>query len=137
MMLAGEMVLTRNALLKKAAESNLDEMVSLSERVDAITSELQDGVMATRMQPVGLVFTRFRRIVRDLARPLRKEIELVLEGEEVELDQWLIEAMGIRSRTWCATPPTTASSYPSGGSRPASRGPASSRCARSTKRARS
>jgi two-component system chemotaxis sensor kinase CheA len=94
MILAGELVLTRNALLKKAAERDLDEMIALTERVDAITSELQDGVMATRMQPIGLVFTRFRRIVRDLAKQVGKEIELELVGEEVELDRTLIEALG-------------------------------------------
>jgi two-component system chemotaxis sensor kinase CheA len=94
MTLAGELVLTRNALLKKASERDLDEMIELSERVDAITSELQDGIMATRMQPVGIVFTKFRRIVRDLAVMLGKRIDLEIEGEEVELDKTIIEAIG-------------------------------------------
>ena len=94
MSLAGELVLTRNALLKKAAERDLDEMIELSQRVDAITSELQDGIMATRMQQVGGVFTKFRRIVRDLALTLHKKIDLEIEGEEVELDKTIIEAIG-------------------------------------------
>jgi two-component system chemotaxis sensor kinase CheA len=94
MSLAGELVLTRNALLKKASERDLDEMIELSQRVDAITSDLQDGIMATRMQQVGIVFTKFRRIVRDLSLTLRKKIDLEIEGEEVELDKTIIEAIG-------------------------------------------
>lgn len=94
MMAAGELVLTRNALLKKAAARDLDEMIQLVQRVHTITSELQDGIMATRMQPVGVVFTKFRRIVRDLARQLGKQIELTIEGEEVELDKSMLEAIG-------------------------------------------
>ena len=93
MMLAGELVLTRNALLKKASERDIDEMINLSQRVDAITSELQDGIMATRMQPVGLVFTKFRRVVRDLAQNLGKKLLIEIEGEDVELDRTLIEAL--------------------------------------------
>ena len=93
MMLAGELVLTRNALLKKASERDVDEMINLSQRVDAITSELQDGIMATRMQPVGLVFTKFRRIIRDLAQGLRKKLHIEITGEDVELDRTLIEAL--------------------------------------------
>lgn len=94
MSLAGELVLTRNALLKKASERDLDEMIELSQRVDAITSDLQDGIMATRMQQVGIVFTKFRRIVRDLSLTLHKKIDLEIEGEEVELDKTIIEAIG-------------------------------------------
>jgi two-component system chemotaxis sensor kinase CheA len=94
MSLAGELVLTRNALLKKATERDLEEMIALSQRVDAITSDLQDGIMATRMQQVGTVFTKFRRIVRDLALALHKKIDLEIEGEEVELDKTIIEAIG-------------------------------------------
>ncbi len=94
MSLAGELVLTRNALLKKATERNLDDMIELSQRVDTITSDLQDGIMATRMQQVGGVFTKFKRVVRDLSVSLRKNIELEIEGEEVELDKTIIEAIG-------------------------------------------
>ncbi len=94
MRLAGELVLTRNALLKKAADRDLTAMTTLTQQVDAITSELQDGVMATRMQPVGVVFTKFRRVVRDLSAILGKQIELAIEGDDVELDKTLIEAIG-------------------------------------------
>ena len=94
MTLAGELVLTRNALLKKASLRDLDEMIELAQRVDAITSDLQDGIMATRMQPVGIVFTKFRRIVRDLSHSLGKKLDLEIEGEEVELDKTIIEAIG-------------------------------------------
>ena len=84
MRLAGELVLTRNALLKKAADRDLVAMSTLTQQVDAITSELQDGVMATRMQPVGVVFTKFRRVVRYLSNVLSKKIELTIEGEDVD-----------------------------------------------------
>jgi two-component system chemotaxis sensor kinase CheA len=94
MMLAGELVLTRNALVKKASERSLEGMIELAQRVDAITSDLQDGIMATRMQPVGIVFTKFRKIVRGLALELGKRIELEIEGEEVELDKTIVEAIG-------------------------------------------
>lgn len=93
MMLAGELVLTRNALLKKSVDRDLEEMINLTQRVDAITSQLQDGIMATRMQPVGTVFSRFRRVVRDLAVTLGKRIEFEVEGEGVELDKPLLEAL--------------------------------------------
>ncbi|MBK8014224.1 MAG: chemotaxis protein CheW [Deltaproteobacteria bacterium] len=94
MMLAGELVLTRNALLKQSALRDLEQMVNLTQRVDAITSELQDGVMATRMQPIGVVFSRFRRTVRDLSRTLKKKINLTISGEDVELDKTLVETIG-------------------------------------------
>jgi two-component system, chemotaxis family, sensor kinase CheA len=93
MTLAGELVLTRNALLKKTAESDLEGIVNITQRVDGVTSELQESIMATRMQSVGTVFNKFKRVVRDLADKLGKHIELVIEGEEVELDRTIIEAI--------------------------------------------
>ena len=60
---------------------------------DRVTSEVQEAVMQTRMQPVGGLFSRFHRVVRDLARSLGKEIELSVSGELVELDKSLIEAL--------------------------------------------
>ena len=93
MTLAGELVLTRNALLKKTTERDMDGVAGITQRVDGVTSELQEAIMATRMQSVGTVFTKFKRVVRDLAQKLGKQIDLVIEGEEVELDRSIIEAI--------------------------------------------
>jgi len=93
MTLAGELVLTRNALMKKAAERDADAVTAIAQRVDGVTSELQEAIMATRMQSVGTVFTKFKRVVRDLTQQLGKRIELVIEGEDVELDRSIIEAI--------------------------------------------
>ncbi|HEY5282163.1 MAG TPA: chemotaxis protein CheW, partial [Polyangia bacterium] len=93
MTLAGELVLTRNALLKKTTERDMDGVAGITQRVDGVTSELQEAIMATRMQSVGTVFTKFKRVVRDLAQKLGKQIDLVIEGEDVELDRSIIEAI--------------------------------------------
>jgi two-component system chemotaxis sensor kinase CheA len=92
MTLAGELVLTRNQLLQ-SHDSGAGTNSEATQRIDHITTELQDAIMSTRMQSVGLVFQRFRRIVRDLAKSLGKEVELVIEGEEVELDRTIVEAI--------------------------------------------
>jgi len=94
MTLAGEMVLTRNELVQKTSILNNGEIESVTHRVNAITSDLQEAIMATRMQSVGIVFTKFKRIVRDMAKQLGKQIDLTLHGEEVELDKTIIEAIG-------------------------------------------
>ncbi len=94
MNLAGELVLTRNQLLQnfiKADETGLENAV---QRVDLITSELQEAIMNTRMQPIGTVFTKFQRVVHDMSKNLGKQVELVIEGESVELDKTIIEAIG-------------------------------------------
>jgi two-component system chemotaxis sensor kinase CheA len=67
---------------------------TVGKRIDHITSELQEAIMRTRMQPIGNVFNKFPRVARDLARKLGKEMELTLEGKDVELDKTLIEAIG-------------------------------------------
>ena len=94
MTLAGEMVLTRNELVQKTASRTFEEIESVTHKVSAITSDLQEAIMATRMQSVGIVFSKFKRIVRDMARQLEKQIALTITGEEVELDRSIIEAIG-------------------------------------------
>lgn len=94
MALAGELVLTRNALLQSLSSGNPEALAGAAQRVDSLTSEIQDGIMLTRMQPIGSAFGRFRRLVRDLARQLGKRIELEIEGEEVEIDKSVLEAIG-------------------------------------------
>jgi Chemotaxis protein histidine kinase and related kinases len=90
---AGELVLARNRLLSLAARHGSETLAAAAGELDRITDELQGAVMGMRMQPVGRLFQRFPRIVRDLARQLGKEVELVLEGEGTDLDRSLVEAL--------------------------------------------
>lgn len=93
MTLAGELVLARNQLLQGVDSRSMTSIEAISQRMDLVTTDLQDTIMATRMQSVGMVFGKFQRIVRDLSRNLGKEVELVLAGEDVELDKTIIEAI--------------------------------------------
>ncbi len=94
MTLAGELVLSRNQLLQSMSSEDHRGSEIAGQRIDLITSELQEAIMLTRMQSIGNVFQKFPRVVRDLARSLGKEVELTLEGKEVELDKTIIEAIG-------------------------------------------
>ncbi len=93
MVLMGEMVLVRNQVLQYSNQSDDLNFLNLSQRLDLVTSELQNEVMKTRMQPIGNVLTKFQRVVRDLSRDLNKKMELTLEGTETELDKTLLEAI--------------------------------------------
>ena len=94
MNLAGELVLSRNQLMQ-AISSNAPHQIEVAgQRIDLVTSELQETIMLTRMQTVGTIFNKFPRVVRDLARSLGKKIDLQLEGTEVELDKTIIEGLG-------------------------------------------
>ncbi|TAL89489.1 MAG: chemotaxis protein CheA [Rhodanobacter sp.] len=90
---AGELVLLRNRLLSLAARLGDETLAAAAGELDRVTDDLQGAVMGMRMQPVGRLFQRFPRIVRDLARQLGKEVELVLEGEGTDLDRSLVEAL--------------------------------------------
>ncbi|MGD9248063.1 MAG: chemotaxis protein CheW, partial [Desulfobacteraceae bacterium] len=94
MTLAGELVLSRNQLLQSITSSDHRGSEIAGQRIDLITSELQEAIMLTRMQSIGNVFNKFPRVVRDLAQTLGKEIDLTLEGKDVELDKTIIEAIG-------------------------------------------
>ncbi len=94
MTLAGELVLSRNQLLQSITSSDHRGSEIAGQRIDLITSELQEAIMLTRMQSIGNVFNKFPRVVRDLAQSLGKQIELTLEGKDVELDKTIIEAIG-------------------------------------------
>lgn len=91
--LAGELVLGRNQLLQAMTSRDSRLVEAASQRIDLITSELQEAIMLTRMQAIGNVFGKFPRVVRDLSRKLGKQVELVLEGKEVELDKTIIESI--------------------------------------------
>jgi two-component system chemotaxis sensor kinase CheA len=94
MNLAGELVLSRNQLMQAISSNALHQIEVAGQRIDLVTSELQETIMLTRMQTVGNIFNKFPRVVRDLARTLRKEIDLQLEGNDVELDKTIIEGLG-------------------------------------------
>jgi two-component system chemotaxis sensor kinase CheA len=91
MALAGELVLSRNQLLRAMTSRDFNAWKNVAQRIDLITSELQEAVMLTRMQPMGNVFDRFPRVVRDLGRTLGKEAECVTEGRDVEVDKTILE----------------------------------------------
>ncbi len=93
MTLAGELVLSRNQLLQTIASDDVRNAESVGQRIDLITSELQEAIMLTRMQPIGNVFGKFPRVVRDLSSKLKKEIDLIIVGKDVELDKTIIESI--------------------------------------------
>ena len=94
MALAGELVLARNQLIQSVTSKDLEAIDRSARQLNFITSELQMNIMSTRMQPVGNIFNKFRRIVRDMGQKLGKQVQLVITGEEVELDKNIIEAIG-------------------------------------------
>jgi two-component system chemotaxis sensor kinase CheA len=93
MNMVGELVLVRNRLLSLSNNVNDESMAKAIANLDVVTGDLQGAVMKTRMQPIKKVFGRFPRVVRDLARALKKDITLELEGEETDLDKNLVEAL--------------------------------------------
>lgn len=93
MNLAGELVLSRNQLRAAVELGNRAQLESVNQRIDQVTTELQDVIMQTRLQPIDIVFSRFARVVRDLSHSLGKEIELDIRGKEVALDKTLIEGL--------------------------------------------
>jgi len=93
MNMVGELVLVRNRLVRLGSSSADEAMSKAVSNLDVVTADLQTAVMKTRMQPIKKVFGRFPRLVRDLARQLKKEINLELVGEETDLDKNLVEAL--------------------------------------------
>jgi chemotaxis protein histidine kinase CheA len=93
MNLVGELVLARNQILQFASSQQDSTFLNTTQRLNLITTELQEGVMKTRMQPIGNIWAKFPRVVRDLATAFGKQIRLEMEGKETELDKTLIEAI--------------------------------------------
>jgi two-component system chemotaxis sensor kinase CheA len=93
MNLVGELVLARNQILQYGTTTKDAGFINASQRLNLLTTELQAGVMKTRMQPIGNVWNRFPRIVRDLANVCGKKVTLDLDGTETELDRSIIEAI--------------------------------------------
>jgi len=93
MNMVGELVLVRNRIDRLGSQSGNEEMTKAVANLDLVTTDLQMAVMKTRMQPIKKVFGRFPRVVRDLARSLKKDIRLEMTGEETDLDKNLVEAL--------------------------------------------
>ncbi|MDB5307100.1 MAG: CheA signal transduction histidine kinase, partial [Gemmataceae bacterium] len=93
MNLVGELVLTRNQILQYAPIQKDAGFLNTAQRLNLITTELQEGVMKTRMQPIGTVWNRFPRVVRDLAAVCGKQVRVEMEGQTTELDRTIIEAI--------------------------------------------
>lgn len=91
--LVGELVLTRNQVLQRTESAADIELVRAAQRLDLVASELQEGIMKTRMQPIGQVWSKMPRVVRDLAVQLGREVDLQMEGHDTELDRSLLEAL--------------------------------------------
>jgi two-component system chemotaxis sensor kinase CheA len=93
MNLAGELVLARNQILQTTKGIDDVNFRAITQRLNLVTSELQEGVMKTRMQPINTVWSKFPRVVRDLAITCKKQVRLEMYGKETELDKTLIEAI--------------------------------------------
>jgi two-component system, chemotaxis family, sensor kinase CheA len=93
MNLVGELVLARNQVLLFASRAKDTAFLAASQRLNLITTELQEGVMKTRMQPIGNIWGQFPRTVRDVALGCGKEVAIEMEGKETELDKTIIEAI--------------------------------------------
>ncbi|GAA1800849.1 chemotaxis protein CheW [Luedemannella flava] len=93
MTLVGELVLVRNQLVRAADGSDDPVVVRTTQRLNLITSELQEGIMKTRMQPIEQIWSKMPRVARDLSQAFSKQVNLVMEGKETELDRTLLEAV--------------------------------------------
>jgi two-component system chemotaxis sensor kinase CheA len=93
MNLVGELVLTRNQITQFSARQSDPNLVSPAQQLNLLTSELQEEVMRTRMQPISNIFDKFPRVVRDVATTHGKQVVIEMEGKETELDRSLLEAI--------------------------------------------
>ncbi|MES2521519.1 MAG: chemotaxis protein CheW [Gemmatimonadota bacterium] len=93
MTLVGELVLARNQILQSSVDSTDLAFAGTTQRLNLITTELQEGVMKTRMQPIGNIWSKFPRVVRDLAIACEKQVVIAMEGAETELDKTIVEAI--------------------------------------------
>jgi two-component system chemotaxis sensor kinase CheA len=93
MNLVGELVLARNQILQFSTSQEDPAFIGTTQRLNLLTTELQAGVMKTRMQPISNIWSKFPRIVRDLAVACGKQARIEMEGQETELDKTIIEAI--------------------------------------------
>ncbi len=92
--LVGEMVTVQARLTQTAAREKNPELTMIAEEVERLTAELRDNTMSIRMLPIGTTFSKFKRVVRDLSAELGKDVALITEGAETELDKTVIERLG-------------------------------------------
>jgi len=93
MNLVGELVLARNQIMQHTATSGDTSLVATTQHLNLVTTELQEGVMKTRMQPIGNVWNKFPRVVRDLAKGCGKQVRLEMDGKDTDLDKSILEAI--------------------------------------------
>ncbi len=93
MNLVGELVLARNQIMQFTTTEKDATFIATTQHLNQLTTELQEGVMKTRMQPIGNIWNKFPRVVRDLSHSVNKQVRLEMEGKETELDKTLIEAI--------------------------------------------
>ncbi|MBK1878265.1 chemotaxis protein CheA [Pelagicoccus mobilis] len=93
MNIVGELVLARNQIVLNTTNFDEAALLKASQRLNIITTELQENVMKTRMQPIGNVWAKFPRVVRDVSNELGKEVRLIMDGQDTELDRTVIEAI--------------------------------------------
>ncbi|MBY0279014.1 chemotaxis protein CheW [Candidatus Binatia bacterium] len=93
MNLVGELVLARNQILQFTSTQDDSSFIATSQRLNLVTTELQEGVMKTRMQPIGNIWAKFPRVVRDVAIACGKQVRVEMDGRETELDKTIIEAI--------------------------------------------
>ncbi len=93
MNLVGELVLARNRIVQLSQDEDHESFAASAQRLNLITTELQEGVMRTRMQPIGNVWNRFPRVIRDLARSVGKQVQIEMDGADTELDKSIVEAI--------------------------------------------
>jgi two-component system, chemotaxis family, sensor kinase CheA len=94
MTLAGELVLSRNQLIEAISNDDKRAVELSGQRINLVTSELQETIMHTRMQPIGNIFRSFPRMARDLSTILKKDVRLSVSGKEVEMDKTIVEGLG-------------------------------------------
>ncbi|WP_428308097.1 chemotaxis protein CheW [Lacipirellula sp.] len=94
MNLAGELVLGRNQLIQALNADGHAGIDAVASRLDQVTTELQEAIMRTRMQPIGAVFSKFPRVIRDLSAKLGKQCNIIMDGKEVDVDKTILEAIG-------------------------------------------
>ncbi len=90
---AGELVLARNQLLQAHSQWDQQSIKAAGQRIDMVTSELQEAIMLTRMQPIGNIFNKFPRVIRDMSKSLGKKMDLEIEGKDVDIDKTILEGL--------------------------------------------
>jgi len=93
MTVVGELVLTRNQIFQRSSLQQDPTFLATAQRLKMITAKLQEGLLKTRMQPIGNIWSKFPRVVRDLALACGKEIQIEMDGQEIEFDKSLLEAL--------------------------------------------